>query len=528
MAERMTLRLHGPGMTSLHKAGLAGLYMTLKAFERNKIRIDELAWELHPDRVVLDWRGETPKAALQQLIEQSFQLDNEGYFRLAGLDVGRPSTPDQKHLLYSALLNTFLQYGKHRKKETKVSLSYQIDDKTVFVEGFEPIVSYIHQKAADEFLDNRGLFKPDVGIIGWLYPGGGQRHATYPGSMLTESSEMALCLLYAPIGCVFFQISSRTKGRRARAALVIPQVLDLAMYAQLRLYIAQRGVVALTASGASDAALRFLVMMRGATLGAEFAHLTGESTPCRVITFGIVAWSKQQKSRTMTRTVVPGSIKGMDNYALADAIFKNDWQRVKEKRNRHGEVTKPEHHFIKTSAARELIADNIARGGQWYDGFADYMANKETRTQLIYERKELSDMVNQATFDDARERIFISACHEAWRRKLGKLGERARRENAVFSSLVNREYEKLRVSLSRCKNPATLRETVVDFWSRAGSIKELHDHWQDVLSLLDEKNWRKGKDLALLALASYKPASKDEEHGMTIQTTEATEGEGNE
>jgi len=108
------------------------------------------------------------------------------------------------------------------------------------------------------------------------------------------------------------------------------------------------------------------------------------------------------------------------------------------------------------------------------------------------------------------------------------LGERARRENAAFSSLVNREYEKLRVSLSRCKNPATLRETVVDFWSRAGSIKELHDHWQDVLPLLDEKNWRKGKDLALLALASYKPTSKDEEHGMTIQTPEETEGEDNE
>lgn len=528
MAKDMILKLNGPGMTSLHKAGLAGLYMTLKALERNKVKINELHWELHPDRVVLNWQGETPKAALQQLIERSFQIDPDGFFHLTGLDSGSPATVDQKHLLYIALLNTFLQYGKHRKKEMKRSLSYQIDDKTVLVEGFEPIVSYIHQKVEDEFLDNKGLFKPDIGIIGWLYPGGGQRHATYPGSMLTEPVEQALCLLFAPVGCVFFQIVASTKGRKARAALVIPQVLDLNIYAQLRLFIAQRGVVALTASGASDAALRLLVMMRGATLGGEFAQLTDESIPCRVITFGIVAWNEKQKSRTMTRTVLPGSTKGMDNYALADAIFKNDWQCVKEKRDRRGDLTEPEHHFIKTSIARELIADNIACGRQWYDGFADAITNKETRTRLTYERKELSDMVNQATFDDARERIFISACHEAWRRRLGKLGERSRRENATFSSLVNREYEKLRVALSRCKNPAALRETVVDFWSRAGSIKELHDHWQDVLSLVDEKNWRKGKDLALLALASYKPASKDEEQGMTTQTTEATEGEGNE
>ncbi|MHB8745538.1 MAG: type I-MYXAN CRISPR-associated Cas8a1/Cmx1 [Gammaproteobacteria bacterium] len=526
----MILKLNGPGMTSLHKAGLAGLYMTLKAFDRNKTTIDGLDWTLCSDRVILKWMSATPKDAFQRLIEQSFQIDNNGFFHFAGLHYGGTTTKDHKHLFYKAMLNTFLQYGKHSKKDTARPLIFQVDEKTkIYDADFKPITSYQHQHAADDFLGRSGAFRTDVEVIGWLYPGGGQRHAIHSNSVLTEPVEKALCLLYAPVGCVYFQISSHTKGSMARAALVIPEILDLREYAALREYIARNGALALTASGASDAVLRFIAAMRAAALGNELARMSGRNGPCRVVTFGLVKWVKGgQKVRTMTRTVFPETLKGIGNYALADAIFKNDWQRVKEKRDRRGEVTEPEHHFIKTSAARELIADNIARGGQWYDGFADYMANKEARTQLIYERKELSDMVNQATFDDARERIFISACHEAWRRKLGKLGERARRENAAFSSLVNREYEKLRVSLSRCKNPATLRETVVDFWSRAGSIKELHDHWQDVLSLLDEKNWRKGKDLALLALASYKPASKDEEHGMAIQTTEATEGEGNE
>jgi len=388
----MILKLNGPGMTSLHKAGLAGLYMTLKAFERNEIRIDELTWELHPDRIVLDWQGETPKAALQQLIERSFQIDHDGFFRFAGLDNGSPATMDQKHLLYIAMLNTFLQFGPHRPTASKRTLRIEVDERIMLVNGFGPIQRYRHQQAAEVFLDNNGRFLSEIEVAGWLYPGAGQRHVVHADSKFSEPVEQALCLLFAPVGCVFFQIVASTKGRKARAALVIPQILDLDMYAQLRLYIARRGVVALTASGASDAALRFLVMLRGATLGAEFAHLTGENMPCRVITFGIVAWNEKQKSRTMTRTVLPGSIKGMDNYALADAIFKNDWQRVKEKRDRHGNVTEPEHHFIKTSVARELIADNIAHGGQWYDGFADSMANKETRTRLIYERKELSNV----------------------------------------------------------------------------------------------------------------------------------------
>lgn len=512
MAQDMTLKLNGPGMTSLHKVGLAGLYMTLKAFKQSEIRIEGLSWALHSDRIELHW-GDTPKKAMEQLVKHSFGIDNDGFFRLPGLEQNQPATAEQKHIYYTALLNTFLQFGRHRSTRDKRTFHYKVDDKDCLIKEFAPIRNYQHQQATKVFFKD-GKFTREVEVAGWLYPGAGQRHDAHAGSKFTEQPEHALCLLYAPVGCVFFQIVSKTKGRMARAALVIPEVLDLNEYAALREYIARSGALALTASGASDAALRFLLTIHTAKLGDDLARMSGRNTPCRVITFGIVNWSKQQKTRTMTRTVVPAHLKGIDNYALADAIFKNKWQRVVEKRNKRGEVTEPEHHFITTSTARELIAENTVRGAAWFDGFSQYMANKETRTQLFYEREELNKMVNEATFDDARERTYIAACHEAWRRRLGKLGERARRENASFPSLVNREQEKLRMSLSRCKNAATLRETVVDFWSRAGSIKELQDHWQEVLALLDEQNWRKGKDLALLALASYKPASKDEEEGM--------------
>lgn len=529
MAQDMTLKLNGPGMTSLHKVGLAGLYMTLRVLDRNKTRIEGLNWTLHSDHVILKWTDQLPKDAFQQLIKNSFQVDN-GFFQFAGLDLGGTTTKSQKHVFYKAMLNTFLQYGKHSKKDVAGPLMYEIDAKTkIYDAEFKPIISYQHQRAADDFLDRSGDFRHDIDVIGWLYPGGGQRHARHPNSILTEPVEQAICLLYAPVGCVYFQIISRTKGGMARAAMVMPEVRDLGEYADLREYIARSGALDLAASGASDAALRFITSLRAATVSADLARASGRNTPCRVVTFGIVKWVKGgQKVRTMTRTVVPATLKGIDNYSLADAIFKNKWQRVVEKRNKRGDITEPEHHFITTSSARELIAENTARGAAWFDGFSQYMANKETRTQLFYEREELNKMVNEATFDDARERTFVSACHEAWRRRLGKLGERARRENASFPSLVNREQEKLRVSLSRCRNAESLRETVVDFWSRAGSIKELHDHWQEVLALLDEQNWRKGKDLALLALASYKPTSKGEEEGMMALTTQDTEGDDNE
>ena len=128
-------------------------------------------------------------------------------------------------------------------------------------------------------------------------------------------------------------------------------------------------------------------------------------------------------------------------------------------------------------------------------------------------------------FPEGPERIFVLACHEAWRRRMGQLGERARREGRSFADEVKREFMKLRVEFARCKNAASLRGALTDFWARAGGgIKPLQEGWPEVLQLLDERNWRKAKDLALLALASYKPASKEEEDALMSSETANKEG----
>lgn len=133
-------------------------------------------------------------------------------------------------------------------------------------------------------------------------------------------------------------------------------------------------------------------------------------------------------------------------------------------------------------------------------------------------------MVEEATFDDERERLFIKVCHESWRRRLGKLGERSTREGSNFPSLARKEAERLRTSLARCKNADTLRETVVDFWSRGGGNELLQgDGLISLLPLFSERNWRKSKDLALLALVSYQPQSTEE--ADALETKGGVEGD---
>lgn len=523
--------LHRPGMTALHRVGLAGLYMTLAAFERDQAAKAELThaglcWTLEDQRVTLDF-GDKPQAALGKFIALSFQLDGEGFFKLPGLERGAPLTLEQKWLLYHALLGTFLQLGRFRPTGTKGTLVIDVDDKQIRISDFAPVTTYKHQDAskpkidkkgeikAGDFVDKNGLLKTTIEVKSWLYPGGMKRHEAHEETVFEEPTELAFCLLFAPVGSIFFQINSRRSGRKTRTALVLPSFAKLPDYARLHRVLTSKGVLALTAASPTDAALQLAVQARGQELAQGF------DDTIRVLAFGIVDWNEKQKSRTSARTITPAQLPGLANYERADIIFKNRWQIIKAKFNRKGQITEPEHAFVRPCTAREIIADNLANRRPWHDRFTEYVSKKDTRISLSFERKELFQMTQEADYEHPRERTFIATCHEAWRRRLGQLGERSRREHASFNRLASGEYEKLRVALARCKNAASLRATLTDFWSRAGSLPSLRTGWSELLPLLDEAHWRKARDLALLALASYQPANDDEEIALTETSTDS-------
>ena len=87
MAISVELKLFGPGMTSLHKAGLAGLFMTLRSFEESNRKIDGLSWELLPDKVRLCWQKEKPHEAFNELVQESFKSDKDGFCHFPGLEI---------------------------------------------------------------------------------------------------------------------------------------------------------------------------------------------------------------------------------------------------------------------------------------------------------------------------------------------------------------------------------------------------------------------------------------------------------
>jgi len=522
MALEMKLKLNAPGMTSLHKAGLAGLYMTLKVFDKKRESIEGLEWELEDKQIILHWTDNTPKNAFEKLVKKSFWIDNDGFIRLSGLEPRQEMTFEQRHLLYQSLLNSFLQFGPHRPTGNKKTLSYEVDDKIIWLKEFSPIKKIRQHETLKDFIDKNDNFNADLDVAGWLYPGASQRHVAHKATTLNESLNLALMLLYAPVGVVYYLIRSKARGRKSRLALLIPEIKNLKTYSEVRQVIASQGVIDLTASSSTDAALRMLIALESNSSSNQFAKQMREDFLCRIITFGIVGWNEKQKSRTATRTVISGKIKGLENYYLADSIFKNKWQQVQEKRDKKGELKEPEHFFVTTFCGREMIADNIANNKSWYHNISEFLANRETREQLYYEQKELGQMVKDAEYENENEDLFIKICHKSWQSRLRKLRERADTEKLGddgFFRLRKKEIEKLRTSYARCKNAETLRETVVDFWSRGGANKLLQgDGLTKVWTLFSEKNWRKAKDLALLALVSYQPQNKEEKELLNTET----------
>jgi hypothetical protein len=65
---------------------------------------------------------------------------------------------------------------------------------------------------------------------------------------------------------------------------------------------------------------------------------------------------------------------------------------------------------------------------------------------------------------------------------------------------------------------------VVDFWARAGTNEALQgDGLMKLLPLFNEKDWRKTRDLALLALISYQPQTPAEEEALKTEMNEGDE-----
>ena len=496
--------LGDPGYTLLHRAGLAGLWMTLAQLEEEGVNPpNNLEWRLSHRRICLSWQG-CDQDVLNWLLQESFQL-SDGLISLRGLDA-RNMRIDAQMIVHQGILGTFLQHTSTHKATGMTQQSFQLDeDKPKIIVTYKALQSYVYQRFAKSLCDKNGNFlsKP-VTVAGWLNPGAVVRHVAFSSSTsFEEPPEHAFVLLFAPVACYYFLLRSQLRSQRAQYALIVPEITNLEKYAGYRRnsHLRDASYKDFFASGLGDAGLRFLTYETAADLAEVFVM-----ERCQVVTLGTVAWASQQKTRTDLYLVEASKDKAelLENYRICRSWFSD---RVIAGKNGG---------FIPGSFARELIAENLAKQHDWYAGLADKVNSNELFEKLTYERGGLYQMTNEAKYDE-RDKLFVQACHEAIKFTYAQIANNTREgEKPNFE----RATVKIRTGLSRCKSSASFREFITDFWARAGRLPTLQKHWLDLMDFVTgQQDWQKARDLALLALASYKKSDGDSD-GADIEEEE--------
>lgn len=494
-SQTLEMELRAPGMTPLHRAGLGGLWMTLNAIQNDRILVSNYSalgeWKLTPQAVTIRWSGSGAEF-FKRLLHDAYPIRPDGLMWFLA-DHDPMAHTSYAQTVHEALLHTFLQHPKSKrllKERTSSSLSVEID-------GSPKVLSF--RPVSDHNLRQVPLDPTRTGeVVGWLFPGGTERHSALGrATRLEEPPERLLPLRFGPVGCAFFHVRRAGPDGRVqqRFAVGMPELDDLEEFALLRAAVHSAAAEFLRTAGPGDASLRILCLEWARTHARRI-----QPSACEVAVFDTVAWSPQQRTRvSVNRVEAQRAEPGFRAYRVirqalpARAHSKPDgtvWWSVPQ--------------------SPELAAENVSAGRPWWRDFARFLARNHR--EMRYEQEGLRVVVqSQEALPDGAERAFVEACHEAWRRRLGELGERAKQERIDFGPLAGREYERVRIRFSRAKTAADFRNAITDFWARSGAGATLRGRWRDLLPFLDQRQWREGRDLALLALASYGGAVASEQ-----------------
>ena len=475
--------LFDPGMTHLHRVGLAGLYMTLKNCRIEDGKPERLDFELSTTRVKLMWNGDA-KRVLDAFFRWAFRVSSkfpEGVIEFAGHTVIRMGDL-QRIELSKAILGSYLQhYQQNRIPKTKAkrTLNVSLENRQVLV-NYRPFVkAYAHCDAAEHLFTKGGQLIDYAKIKGWLYPGAIQRHERFGNTVIGEPPQRFICLLFAPVASLYYHIRRLTADgkvdRRRSTVVCMPHIIDLEKYARSYQRYLTSPVDRLSAAGLGDAALSALVALKG----NETIEDLGVSG-CAVQTMGTLPWKEPQQTKTDANAIEEVSDRILDSFEVAIRCLPNEIVITGQKRGRKG-VEKNNGYIVRTSLARAWIADNIATGRNWFDGFWNLMKSKQLARDINRQRKGLKLMVEQAHWKFEADKCFVDAVHVAIRNRYGALASRAKQRGEVIR--FDREFERMRTGLMRAKNVRTLRAELADLFARGGINKTLQTDWRTVLPL---------------------------------------------
>jgi CRISPR-associated protein Cas8a1/Csx13 len=527
-------------MSILHRAGLGGLACALHYIERayrDGVLLDkdvpggpwpggQPPWKIEPLQITLDFGG--PRKA-REFLKRLFALAFDRRDDLIFLPAQYPRTaPDMavRAEVQLGLVLTFLQHGKVRKlAKAETTFTNDIGGKPVTV-SYKKCSGYKHQEGWKELSSEDGcLSDGPLEVSGPLNPGAVVRHVAFTGdTRIEEQPGHVLALHFSLIGCLALPIN------RGTGALIVPEVTDLLDFSRLRPHMTPQQHRDCQVGSASDAALQAQVRLLAART-VTFHDLPG----CFAATFRPTPWASQQKSRVQALYVPRRDEKTLRQFETALAVLPP--RLVSGKTAKPGARGKGEQApekaewFWADSIVRPLVADNLAQGRRWYEGFVKLMrevnpaSRRPFRDDLFFEKEGLQAMTEKTEWQDRGESTLVKAVQEALGRRYAQIADETKKIPAARKNRWKGEYERWRLAFVGAKTPDQFRGALCDLLSRGGMNKALQEEWPELLPMLHQSRWSLARDLALLALASYKGKGAQDVQPDAGETASATESD---
>jgi CRISPR-associated protein Cas8a1/Csx13 len=498
---KIQLDLANPSMTLLHRAGIAGLWMTLRQLEKQyptpAERVGNLNWVLADCSISLSWQEED-FAVLDWLFKESFQISDEGLICLTGLNP-QAINIENKLNMHLGIRNTFLQHNKFFKSAGIESKDLIVDGIKITVE-YQKAKSYAHQDFAKYLCNKNGeLLSHTIGVTGWLYPGAVVRHSAFEKhTKFEESVALAIALLFAPVACQYFFVRSQIQIKQKKYALVIPEVTDLELFAQSYGNLGNLSYKYFYVSSLGEAGLKFLSHPIATTNKNLYIKI------CQVISFGKVTWSKQQKTR-MEIISVNATEKALFYYKLSCRYF-SECKIIY--------ISEDEKSFIIGNYIQGIIANNLTNNLPWWVNFTLKSVQNNLFQDIFYQNQGFYNMIQETEWDIESQKIYVQACHEALKKRYAKIYSHTKEDEYAQ---IERENTRITSQLGRCTNFENFRKFISEFWGKTGQLSTLEEHWQILLPIISGKTgWKIARDLTFIALASY-PRNKTKKDDTSKQ-----------
>jgi CRISPR-associated protein Cas8a1/Csx13 len=497
MAKELIYRLSNPGYTIYHRAALGGLAATVRAWGASKP--EGIEADLQRDFVRLAWNDDlSDQEALRRILAASFKLTDEKMIELPGQAI-RADQDDLRLAIHNGICGTFLQHNKMRpgEKEPRRVEVRSADDEVGEMFTYKAVNSFRHQNAKGTGLLGeklKGDWPQIASIPQYVVPG------AMSGALELEASpEEVILLLFLMVGCSIFLLRPRTYQEKAQYCVVVPDVTDLQAYARAIHRIATMGTtikrfsntyLGRVVGGAAEAALRFLIDLHADDISGE-RSVSG----CLAVAMGKVSWDANQINRSFI-VKLKGDYPEMAVFYAANQYL-GGTKIIKSK--------KDEGYAVPASPVPELVAANLAAERHWLANFKFLAGDKKDFERMKFSRGGLKAM--KEAIKDADDQAIIRAFHDAWKRTMAALGDRARRDGLDFGRLVEVERERTRNAILRAKTAEALASWFLRFCADATKGAALAAIREDARRIqkfiFNQRNFDRFQNLCLFALVSY-------------------------